>query len=183
MPFTVYDLETKMEKKEDKQGVDKIISKAGLDFGPKQRSAGLLKMRVYNGNRVEDIRTTREMNVGTTLEPEFYAAFELTAVLPGQSRLHIEVWDYQVLSETQIGGTTIDLEDRLFSRKWLKMHEEAKLPRETRLLAKPADQSPQGAITLKARNISTSHPTHRCERLRPRTLSSPPLPRAIISSR
>ncbi|KAL1498830.1 hypothetical protein AB1Y20_014132 [Prymnesium parvum] len=205
IPFKMYNLETKMEKKEDKQGVDKLISSAGINLGPKQKSAGLLKMKVrvireseakqflkenpplqlrklyaeritkvrlfiyyatgltprqggappqpflkvYNSNRVENIRTTRDTNVGTTLEPEFYSAFELTAVLPGQSRLHVEVWDYQVLKETQIGGTTIDLEDRLFSKKWIKMHEEGKLPRETRILEKPADSSPQGAITLK----------------------------------
>jgi len=204
-PFKLYDLETKMEKKEDKEGLSKLASQININFGPKQKSAGLLKMKVrvireseapvfikenpppqlrklyaeritkvrvfvyyangltprpnggspqpflkvYNGARAENIRTTRDTNVGQTLEPEFYSAFELTAVLPGQSRLHVEVWDYQVLTEKQIGGTTIDLEDRLFSRKWLKMHEEGKLPRETRILEKPADASPQGAVTLK----------------------------------
>jgi len=48
-----------------------------------------------------------------------------------------------------VGGTVIDLEDRLFSRKWMKMHDEGKLPRETRILEKPQDNSAQGAITLK----------------------------------
>ena len=48
-----------------------------------------------------------------------------------------------------MGGTVIDLEDRLFSRKWAKYHEEGKLPRETRILERPQDNSSQGAITLK----------------------------------
>ena len=65
-------------------------------------------LKVFNGTQPENIRTTRDVNVGSTLEPEFYAAFELTAVLPGQSRLHVEVWDYQVLQETQARTASID---------------------------------------------------------------------------
>ena len=36
-----------------------------------------------------------------------HRSFELTALLPGQSRLHLEVWDFTLLSENLIGGTTI----------------------------------------------------------------------------
>ena len=42
--------------------------------------------------------------------------------MPGQSRLHLEVWDFQLLQEKLLGKTVMDLEDRYFSREWNEMH-------------------------------------------------------------
>ena len=36
------------------------------------------------------VRTSRDTAVAPSLDPEFYASFEVAALLPGQSRLHIE---------------------------------------------------------------------------------------------
>jgi len=104
-------------------------------------------LKIYN---VPDrVRTTRDTASPPTLEPEFYRSFELAALLPGQSRLHLEVWDYQLLSETLIGETIIDLEDRLFSEEWKKMQEDGELPREIRALQNPGNANNQGFITCK----------------------------------
>ena len=54
-----------------------------------------------------------------TVEPYFGRCFEFSAVLPGASQLEIAVWDWDKYSpDDKIGFTTIDLEDRLFSKKW-----------------------------------------------------------------
>jgi hypothetical protein len=48
-------------------------------------------LKVYNVEGQE--RTTRDIALPPSLEPDFYQSFELTAILPGQSRLHLEVCD------------------------------------------------------------------------------------------
>ena len=58
-------------------------------------------LKVYN--RIGHERTTRDIPTPPSLDPDFYASFELAAVLPGESRLHIEVWDFQLLSQTLLG--------------------------------------------------------------------------------
>jgi len=104
-------------------------------------------LKVYN---VPDrVRTTRDTAVAPSLEPEFYSSFEIAALLPGQSRLHIEVWDYQLLSESLIGETIIDLEDRLFSKEWQQMQIDGALPREIRPLQNPGNVNNQGFLTVK----------------------------------
>ena len=49
-------------------------------------------LKVYNVEGQE--RTTRDIALPPSLEPDFYQSFELSAILPGQSRLHLEVCDY-----------------------------------------------------------------------------------------
>ena len=46
-------------------------------------------LKVYNVEGQE--RTTRDIALPPSLEPDFYQSFELSAILPGQSRLHLEV--------------------------------------------------------------------------------------------
>ena len=104
-------------------------------------------LKLYN---VPDrVRTTRDTAVPPSLDPEFYSSFEIAALLPGQSRLHVEVWDYQLLSETLIGETIIDLEDRLFSKEWQAMQMDGSLPKEIRPLTNPGNVNNQGFITMK----------------------------------
>ena len=88
--------------------------------------------------------------MGATLDPDFYHSFELPARLPGQSQLHVQVWDYNVLVERMIGETVIDLEDRLFSKTWLEMQQRGEIPKETRALSAPGStRATQGEIVLK----------------------------------
>jgi len=104
-------------------------------------------LKVYN---VPDrVRSSRDTATPPSLDPEFYSSFEVAALLPGQSRLHVEVWDYQLLSESLIGETIIDLEDRLFSKEWQQMQIDGALPREIRPLRNPGNVNNQGFITIK----------------------------------
>ena len=106
-------------------------------------------LKVSNGTKSHQIKSTVNRPVGNSLNPEFYTSFELTAVLPGQSQLHVEVWDYTLLREILIGGTTIDLEDRMFSPQWQEMSRIGKLPRELRQLFTTASTMPQGNVILR----------------------------------
>jgi hypothetical protein len=50
---------------------------------------------------------------------DHYQLVELKATLPGAARLEIKVMDYDMFgSDSLIGKTVIDLEDRLFDQKW-----------------------------------------------------------------
>ena len=106
-------------------------------------------LRVSNGTKSHQIKSTVHTPVGNSLQPEFYTSFELMAVLPGQSQLHVEVWDYTLLSEVLIGGTTVDLEDRMFSPTWQQMSRLGKLPRELRQLFTPASTNAQGDVIMR----------------------------------
>ena len=51
-------------------------------------------LKVFNGLTEQQTRTTRDRPVGSTLSPEFHASFELSAYLPGESQLHVQVRDH-----------------------------------------------------------------------------------------
>ncbi|KOO35615.1 c2 domain containing protein [Chrysochromulina tobinii] len=104
-------------------------------------------LKVYNVEGQE--RTTRDIALPPSLEPDFYQSFELSAILPGQSRLHLEVWDYQLLSESLLGKTVIDLEDRYFSETWKTKQQNDALPKEMRPLTNPGNTNAQGFIVCK----------------------------------
>ncbi len=55
-----------------------------------------------------------------TTEPGFYQRFEFHTAFPGPSQLEIKVYDHDLFrfSDDLVGSTTIDLEDRWFSRHW-----------------------------------------------------------------
>ncbi len=106
-------------------------------------------LKVFNGTEQHQMRTTRDKPLGSTLNPDFWSSFELSAYLPGQSQLHVQVWDYSVWGETQIGGTVIDLEDRLFSPQWQEMQRLGQLPKETRQLTNAGTATTQGSVVLR----------------------------------
>ncbi|XP_054853217.1 fer-1-like protein 5 [Eublepharis macularius] len=59
----------------------------------------------------------REDYIPNTLDPVFGRTYELTCTIPQEKDLIISLYDFDVLSPDEIiGDTTIDLENRLFSR-------------------------------------------------------------------
>lgn len=66
---------------------------------------------------------------------DFFKLFTFKATLPGASQLKIQVWDYDFLvPDDLIGETSIDLENRYFSKKWRALQH---VPIETRELVHP----------------------------------------------
>ena len=78
--------------------------------------------------------------------PDFYKSYELTTTLPGDSMLKLELWDYdEILPDSKIGSTKIDLEDRYFSYTWNKLESK---PIETRKLYIKSSRVPQGSVRM-----------------------------------
>ena len=74
----------------------------------------------------------------------FFQTFDIDTTLPGPSLLKIEVWDHDaIFSDELIGRTTVDLEDRFFSNKWMKL---VNKPIETRTLFHKSTKLEQGTI-------------------------------------
>ncbi|CAI5732253.1 unnamed protein product [Peronospora destructor] len=91
-----------------------------------------------------------------TTDPDFYKMFVINSTLPGASILTIEAMDHDLIGgDDLIGKTTIDLEDRLFDRRWQamgKMYETSSRfrlkPLETRTINIPTSRAPMGTIKL-----------------------------------
>lgn len=78
--------------------------------------------------------------------PKFYKNFDIMAILPGASRLKIQLWDRDLMvKDEKIGETVIDIEDRYFSNKWRRILEK---PIETRTLYHKSTKIPQGSIMM-----------------------------------
>merc|ERR1719319_2033089 len=90
-------------------------------------------------------RSTRNDYLANTLEPGFYATFEIPLELPGPSRLEIAVWDWDGIGDDLIGETVIDIEDRWYSEAWRALE---KKPVETRSLWSPQSTVSQGKLRL-----------------------------------
>jgi len=78
----------------------------------------------------------RNMAQFSTNTPEFYRIEERDIELPEEGRLEVRVMDMQdlSLSDTCIGSTVIDLEDRWHSIEWQKHSDAANVPIEVRSL-------------------------------------------------
>jgi hypothetical protein len=85
-------------------------------------------------------------------DPKFFKVVEIKSALPGQSQLHIEVWDKDRFSPDELCGTTvIDLEDRWFSKAWQKLGSDddpRRKPIELRTLWRATSVGPQGIMRL-----------------------------------
>eukprot|EP00003_Mantamonas_plastica_P023874 TRINITY_DN4363_c0_g1_i1.p1 TRINITY_DN4363_c0_g1~~TRINITY_DN4363_c0_g1_i1.p1 ORF type:complete len:910 (+),score=331.98 TRINITY_DN4363_c0_g1_i1:865-3594(+) len=97
---------------------------------------------MWNGTGEKNKINDKENGCMETLTPQFFKMYELDAVLPGNSELHIELYDYDMIGfDELIGETVIDLENRWFSEEWGEMLEK---PTEFRSLWHPASSFPQG---------------------------------------
>jgi len=65
--------------------------------------------------------------------------------LPGPSQLEIEVWDYDGIGDDLVGKTTIDIEDRWFSKDWRRLPLK---PLEERTLHNPRSAASYGKLRL-----------------------------------
>ena len=100
-------------------------------------------VRVKIGKCKQDNKSEYQKNNNN---PSIYKAFELPATLPGKSMLKVQFWDFNSLTtNTKIGTTKIDLEDRFFNEKWLALEEK---PIETRPLKIKSARRPQGYVRL-----------------------------------
>lgn len=80
-----------------------------------------------------------------TQNPDFFHCYEMKAIIPG-SQLKISMWDHDDLSgDDLIGETCIDLENRFFCPKWVKM--DPKLI-ELRTLWTDVSRCPQGRLEM-----------------------------------
>eukprot|EP01138_Halocafeteria_seosinensis_P001972 gb/GECG01002020.1/.p1 GENE.gb/GECG01002020.1/~~gb/GECG01002020.1/.p1 ORF type:complete len:1966 (+),score=293.18 gb/GECG01002020.1/:1-5898(+) len=92
--------------------------------------------------------------------PEVYRCYEIQTMLPGESRLTLGFYDYDLLRDQLIGETNIDLEDRWFDENWKSMGEHEEVwgsekdrrlrpkPVETRFLWHPTSKMSQGSVRL-----------------------------------
>ena len=91
---------------------------------------------------------------------KWYKYYDIAGEIPGSSNLRIEVWDWEaILSDSLIGYTTIDLEDRYFNEDWQKMIHK---PVEVRPLLNPDLSGAQGQVYMwlemfKAQDKSKQH--------------------------
>lgn len=77
---------------------------------------------------------------------EFNKMFEFKTILPGASQLQIQVWDKDFLvKDDLIGETSIDLENRYFSKRFRRL---VAIPIETRPLYHPLSKLEKGRIKL-----------------------------------
>ena len=61
----------------------------------------------------------RDDHFDDVTEADMYQCIEVNAELPGASQLKVSVMDYDTFGgDDVIGKTTIDLEDRWFSKTW-----------------------------------------------------------------
>jgi len=103
-------------------------------------------LKVQLGSRKLDNRA-EHMTDKTTAN--FCQMFEMNTLLPGESTLRVECWDYDGFgrrSDDLIGATEIDLEDRIFSAHWNEMSE--KPPVERRSIYSTLSNNPQGTLDL-----------------------------------
>ena len=102
----------------------------------------------------KELISDRKNYLPETTEPKFYRRFDITTKLPGPSRLELAVWDYDMISfDDRIGSTIIDLEDRVFEKRWHAIGQEhatgerfAPKPLEERTLWSPTSTTSQGTI-------------------------------------
>eukprot|EP01084_Bolivina_argentea_P265705 450480_1 len=67
--------------------------------------------------------STRDRYIKNKMDPDFYEKFEIPIILPGPSKLIIEIWDHDGIFDDFMGKTVIDIEDRWYSEQWRSLNE------------------------------------------------------------
>lgn len=89
--------------------------------------------------------STRSRYIANTLMPKFHEPFEIHTTLPGASHIDVEIWDWDGIGDDLIGKTTIDVEDRWFSKVWRRLKIK---PLEDRTLRNPRSAASYGTLRL-----------------------------------
>jgi len=89
--------------------------------------------------------STRDNHFSDTLYARFHEFFSFRYRLPGPSQLRIQVWDWDGIGDDLIGETTIDIENRWFSRDWRRLTHK---PLERRSLKNPTSDQDFGQLEM-----------------------------------
>ena len=96
----------------------------------------------------DEMRQNRDDAVSDESEIGFYATFEFRVTLPGDSLLRVDVMDKNlVTSDSLIGSTEIDVEDRVFTPEWTAKWK-SKPPVERRALRLAGNSHQCGTVDL-----------------------------------
>ena len=120
-----------------------IINAEQLVTDNLKRFSAYLKVRTGRGEGYEkvDIASKKERDIN----PAFYKVYELKVSFPSNPILTVELWDENVLRDSLIGSTNLDLSFRYFSEKWQKYDLK---PIERRSLWNPVSSNPQGLLKM-----------------------------------
>ena len=83
-----------------------------------------------------------------TSNPYFGSRFDMKVQYPEVTEVEIQVWDAGFVSDSLIGSTTIDIEDRWFSESWQSLKRDGIVPREHRALWHPKALQSQGKMCM-----------------------------------
>lgn len=122
-------------------------------------------LKIKLGDQVIDDVENKQMDNN---HPYFGRRFDLKTTLPGAGELEIEVWDYDLFEANDfIGKTTIDIENRFFSKRFRKLTD---IPIETRPLMHPSSSIKQGMI----RTFIEIIPSNEASKKPPREIAAKP---------
>lgn len=107
---------------------------------------------MYRAGKAHTVSMKNQLRPDTHL-PDFYRMEQFDLELPQDARLEIEMWsksdDDLFGSDTKIGSSVIDLEDRWHSFRWRELMESRRVPKETRpLVTAEAPHLNKGTIEL-----------------------------------
>lgn len=100
-------------------------------------------LRLVLGDQVQDNEDQYQTD---KTDCDFFSFFQFKATFPGSTTLTVQVWDKDPFTSNElIGETSIDLENRYFSKRWRKLKH---IPIETRSLYHPLSTIQKGRIRL-----------------------------------
>ena len=114
----------------------KAFKAMDVGFGGRPgKSDPYLKLKVGK-KKIND----RKHYIDDETEPAFFRSFTFDTQLPGAGQMLVQAMDYDLIgSDDMIGQTVIDLEDRLFDRKWVRWGSENQNDDEGRCATKPIE--------------------------------------------
>mgnify|MGYP002620182267 FL=1 len=124
---------------------------------PSEKPDSYLVIKMGNTVVKDDVRSLRK----DEFNPEYFVNYEFPIEIPGCPYLRIEIWNKnEILKDTMIGYTEIDLEERHFNKQWLDLE---KKPIEYRTLKRESDNAPCGRVGCWIELIEPEHRIPRYE--------------------